>query len=333
MSGKSKEVDDENHEHLMLLRLPEKYAKIVHKAVDKGNLRERLLVDLKDDCRNALVKVDDEILVGKIVDLPCVVECQKTIDNKIFYKSGDICQMLLVSEEPLDEEAAKQNQMQRKEKLDLKKFIYPHGITLPLKNVRKKRFRKTAPKKIIDDPEVEKEVRRLLKADLSAVEVWTETKFDETQLLNSSQTKNLSDAMDLSKLVDDTIIANPGDEGLVSQELMDVFQDLSSEEEEDEDEPLFGGSSSSGIEKMKVSSSLLKPELKDDIIKKELLKEIKPMVDTSWSQDAYHELESLDRRIHGLEVEIGRTTNSFLRSRLQADLDKLKQSKNEFLKK
>lgn len=134
---------------------------------------------------------------------------------------------------------------------------------------------------------------------------------------------------------------------------------------------------------MKVSSSLLKPELKDDIIKKELLKEIKPMVDTSWSQDAYHELEvphililirklctailviswfnyledanillssfvnfdsiwvfgnpllpqSLDRRIHGLEVEIGRTTNSFLRSRLQADLDKLKQSKNEFLKK
>ena len=41
---------------------------------------------------------------------------------------------------------------------------------------------------------------------------------------------------------------------------------------------------------MKVSS-LLKPELKDDIIKKELLKEIKPMVDTSWSQDAYHELE------------------------------------------
>ena len=28
MSGKSKEVDDENHEHLMLLRLPEKYAKV-----------------------------------------------------------------------------------------------------------------------------------------------------------------------------------------------------------------------------------------------------------------------------------------------------------------
>ena len=28
-----------------------------------------------------------------------------------------------------------------------------------MKNVRKKRFRKTAPKKIIDDPEVEKEVR------------------------------------------------------------------------------------------------------------------------------------------------------------------------------
>jgi len=329
MSGKKKEVEDENHEHLMLLRLPEKYAKVVHKAVNKGNLRERLLVDLKDDCRNALVQVDDEVLAGKIVDLPCVVECQKTIDNKIFYKSGDICQMLLVSEEPLEKEAAKQSQMQRKEKLDLKKFIYPHGITPPLKNVRKKRFRKTAPKKIIDDPEVEKEVRRLLKADLSAVEVWTETKFDETQLLNSSQTNDLSDAMDLSKLVDDTIIANPGDEGLVSQELMDVFQDLSSEDDDDnDDEPLFCGSSS-GKEKMKVSSSL-----KPDVTLKEKKPDAKPVVlETSWSQDAYHELESLDRRIHGLEVEIGRTTNSFLRSRLQADLDKLKQSKNEFLKK
>ena len=41
-------------------------------------------------------QIENETLTGKLVDLPCIVECQKTIDNKTFYKSGDICQMLLV---------------------------------------------------------------------------------------------------------------------------------------------------------------------------------------------------------------------------------------------
>jgi TATA-binding protein-associated factor Taf7 len=30
-----------------------------------------------------------------------------------------------------------------------KKFIWPHGITPPLKNVRKRRFRKTLKKKVV----------------------------------------------------------------------------------------------------------------------------------------------------------------------------------------
>ena len=63
-----------------------------------------------------------------------------------------------VNEKPLNPEEAVRSQQIRKEKNEHKKFVYSHGITPPFKNVRKKRFRKTAPKKIIDDPEVEKEV-------------------------------------------------------------------------------------------------------------------------------------------------------------------------------
>ena len=44
-----------------------------------------------------------------------------------------------------------------------KKYLYPHGITPPLKNVRKRRFRKTLKKKYIDFPEIEKEVKRLFR--------------------------------------------------------------------------------------------------------------------------------------------------------------------------
>ena len=39
-----------------------------------------------------------------------------------------------------------------------KKFLWPHGVTPPLKNVRKRRFRKTLKKKYVEAPEIEKEV-------------------------------------------------------------------------------------------------------------------------------------------------------------------------------
>lgn len=42
-----------------------------------------------------------------------------------------------------------------------KKFLWPHGIAPPLKNVRKRRFRKTLKKKYVEAPEIEKEVQSL----------------------------------------------------------------------------------------------------------------------------------------------------------------------------
>lgn len=52
-----------------------------------------------------------------------------------------------------------------------KKFLWPHGITPPCKNIRKRRFRKTLKKKYVEAPEIEKEVKRLLKIDNDAVHV------------------------------------------------------------------------------------------------------------------------------------------------------------------
>lgn len=52
-----------------------------------------------------------------------------------------------------------------------KKYLWPHGVTPPCKNVRKRRFRKTLKKKYVEAPEIEKEVKRLLKIDNDAVHV------------------------------------------------------------------------------------------------------------------------------------------------------------------
>ena len=49
---------------------------------------------------------------------------------------------------------------------------YISVVTPPLKNVRKRRFRKTARKnKLLESPEVEKEVKRLIREDLAAIKV------------------------------------------------------------------------------------------------------------------------------------------------------------------
>lgn len=43
--------------------------------------------------RHASVTVAGQELNSVLVDLPCIIECQKTLDNITLYKSGDISQV------------------------------------------------------------------------------------------------------------------------------------------------------------------------------------------------------------------------------------------------
>lgn len=103
------------------------------------------------------------------------------------FKVNNISQMLLCSEQPQpipqiqspiqhpstssgaklfeDKEVAAAEEQLLKQKRE-KMYQYPHGMLPPLKNVRKRRFRKTKKKKYMDAPEVEKEVKRLLRFGL-----------------------------------------------------------------------------------------------------------------------------------------------------------------------
>ncbi|XP_043913206.1 transcription initiation factor TFIID subunit 7-like [Protopterus annectens] len=155
------------------------YASTVQRAVQSGNvnLKDRLTIELHADGRHGIVRVDRVPLAAKLVDLPCIIESLKTIDKKTFYKTADISQMLVCTLDgdlypPLEEPAGIVDPKNKKKDKDKeKKFIWNHGITAPLKNVRKRRFRKTAKKKYIESPDVEKEVKRLLSTDLEAVSV------------------------------------------------------------------------------------------------------------------------------------------------------------------
>uniref|UniRef100_A0A8C7EL42 TATA-box binding protein associated factor 7 like n=1 Tax=Neovison vison TaxID=452646 RepID=A0A8C7EL42_NEOVI len=206
----SKSQDEPPHEleNQFILRLPLEHASAVRKILHSRSvaMKNKLKIDLSSDGRHAVVDVEDVSLAAKVVDLPCVIGSLKTLDKKTFYKTADISQMLVCTadgdlhsspEEPVtstDLKVIRKNEKERQ-----KKYIWKHGITPPLKNVRKKRFRKTTKKlsdfkqieeisfpEYIESPDVEKEVKRLLCSDAEAVSArWEVIAEDETKEIES----------------------------------------------------------------------------------------------------------------------------------------------------
>lgn len=72
----------------------------------------------------------------QLVDLPAIIESHKTIDNKVLYKTGDIAQMMVCSqdaqEDQLEEEKVNVAEMTAAKKKELyKKFVCNHGGEQP----------------------------------------------------------------------------------------------------------------------------------------------------------------------------------------------------------
>ncbi|XP_006164924.1 transcription initiation factor TFIID subunit 7-like, partial [Tupaia chinensis] len=219
-------------ENQFILRLPPEHASTVRKILHSGSadMKDKLKIDLSADKRRAVVEVDNVSLSAKLGDLPCVIGSLKTLDKKTFYKTADISQMLVCTaakphqsslEEPVTSTAHDD------EKKKEKSYTWKHGITPPLKNVRKKRFRKVTKKvadvkqveeinsteeknistenkelsdspvippedtspECIESPEVEKEVKRLLCSDAEAASArWEVIAEDETKEIESQGT-------------------------------------------------------------------------------------------------------------------------------------------------
>ncbi|XP_024434546.2 transcription initiation factor TFIID subunit 7-like isoform X1 [Desmodus rotundus] len=206
--SKSQQEPPYEIENQFILRLPPEHAATVREMIHSGSvaMKDKLKIDLSSDGHHATVEVKDVSLSAKMVDLPCTIGSLKTLDNKVFYKTADISQMLVCTadgdlhsspEEPVTSTDAKGIKINEKEKQ--KKYAWKHGITPPLKNVRKKRFRKTTKQRddfkqveeasfteYTDSPNVEKEVKRLLRSDAEAVSVqWEVIAEGETKELES----------------------------------------------------------------------------------------------------------------------------------------------------
>ncbi|WFD23150.1 hypothetical protein MEQU1_001836 [Malassezia equina] len=118
------------------------------------------------DSRRAVFHIGQQLYAAKLVDLPCIVESHKTLDNKQIFKIADISQMLLIERPIASEAEAIASGATRSSHDD---YIYPHGITPPMRWARKRRFRKRIHNQSIET--VEKEVEGLLNDDKRAEKV------------------------------------------------------------------------------------------------------------------------------------------------------------------
>lgn len=108
------------------------------------------------DARHGKLSIGPKTLNTTLVDLPCISESLKTLDNKQFYKIADISQMIIAHE--------KKNIV-----VSGKDYSWSDGLSPVLQNVRNARFRKRMNKKIVED--VEEEIERLLLTDFDAEDV------------------------------------------------------------------------------------------------------------------------------------------------------------------
>ncbi|EOD47198.1 TAFII55 protein conserved region [Neofusicoccum parvum] len=167
---------DPTIEHQFVLRMaPGPDCDYLHKAITE----KRVGLSLKEggadihfrffdkEGRRACVTIQGHHYAACMVDLPCIVEGMKSWEKKSgWYKTADICQMLLVHTKVDSEEKAKDAPLPRE--VDDKTWQYPHGLTPPMHYVRKRRFRKRVSTRTIEA--VEEEVERLLALDEKAVE-------------------------------------------------------------------------------------------------------------------------------------------------------------------
>ncbi|CAG8591021.1 2295_t:CDS:2 [Paraglomus occultum] len=163
--GQEEEAEVRVEEQFILrLQIPEEDREKFREQVRNRHYVDDIAILFKDP-RHAIFKFNDQKYSARLVDLPCIIESQKTFNNKQFYKIADICQMLVV-EWPIEDESQLN---EYKTSMNMEDFIWSDGLAPPLRNVRRRRFRKRLSNRAIE--EVEREVERLLKADAQAERV------------------------------------------------------------------------------------------------------------------------------------------------------------------
>ncbi|EXJ88719.1 hypothetical protein A1O1_05651 [Capronia coronata CBS 617.96] len=170
-----READPVIHEGFILRMQPGPDCDYLRKAIADGtvglpraqggaDVRMRML---DTSGRRGIMIIRGNQYATTLVDLPCIIEGMKSWDKKGWIKSVDISQMLLVLGRCNTDEEARNYPLP--EDVDPNNYQYAHGITAPMKWVRKRRFARTKRARVDDIEAIERRVNALLEADKAAL--------------------------------------------------------------------------------------------------------------------------------------------------------------------
>ena len=215
-------------EEQFVIRFPPKVASLIRPLVKERAIPPDLEIHVKENTRGCKFQYKQIKLNGTLVDLPCITESLKTIDNKQFYKIADVAQMMIFSDNPQD--------------LKFKDHTSLDGLTYPMRNAKELRFRKRMSKKVIEI--VEQEVERLLSQDLLAEDVKyeihergeEEMEEEEEEEMDNPEESDAEDDFDLSAIIDKTLEQDTMTQPIEEEDADEDNDNKSSEEEDSEQE-------------------------------------------------------------------------------------------------
>ncbi|RAL13490.1 transcription initiation factor TFIID subunit 7 family protein [Aspergillus homomorphus CBS 101889] len=164
------EIDPAIEEQFILRMVPGEDCEYLRRAIAERRFdqSEFSFKPLTREGRRAIFKVRDHQYAAALVDLPCIIEGMKSWDRRGWYKSADICQMLLVLGPVANEQEAMDYPIPDDVSLsDDKNLQYPHGLAPPLRWVRKRRFRERVSTRTIE--QVEKAVEEMINQDEQSI--------------------------------------------------------------------------------------------------------------------------------------------------------------------
>ncbi|EGG09910.1 uncharacterized protein MELLADRAFT_26453, partial [Melampsora larici-populina 98AG31] len=302
-------------EEQFILKMPagadcEKLRELVEKRKEIDCNTENVFMKFKDS-RRGIFNIGKKMFGMKLVDLPCIIESQKTFDNKHVFKVADICQMIQVDDVPItDEQTVSQGNF------NIEDFIYPHGITPPLHHVRKRRFRKRLNKRTIET--VERAVERLLEEDSRADQVIIDI-VDNVRDLSDSEGEDYQPPSSATGLDDPGTVGyeEDDDEGSIDSDLaaeieaglMEGPED--GDEEDDDSEDLFGNGDDDDDDDEDEDDDDDEEESSQTIQDKQRVRLLQG------------ELKDLEAAINRKRGEIAKAANVILRKRFEEALKKL----------
>ncbi|KAL8159483.1 hypothetical protein V2J09_001020 [Rumex salicifolius] len=117
-------------EEQFILRVPPSVAKQLDRLLNETSSStedQSLDLSFSEDGRSGTFSIGDEHFPASLLDLPCILESYKTYDDSVLIKTADIGQMIMVREEddPVPDSVE-----------------YRHGVTPPMRDARRRRFRR-----------------------------------------------------------------------------------------------------------------------------------------------------------------------------------------------